>query len=106
MTPDDYVNEAQYQRERRAQGRRASFRGLPKFDPTAPKRPANGFILFTSEMRERPEKMKEYAPELEGLGQDGMKEAFKEGSKMMAAAWKNLPADVKEVRFGPRLCYI
>lgn len=98
LTPADYVNEAQYQRERRAQGRRASFRGLPKFDPTAPKRPANGFILFSTEMRERPERLKEFGQDVETLSSDGRKEALAEGSKVLAAAWKNLPEDVKEVR--------
>lgn len=91
LTPQDYVNQNEYIRRRRALGRSTARRGIPKLDPNAPKRPLNGFMLFCADLRANPTKYREYP----GLS-DTPTTSITEESKVLAAHWREMKEDVKQ----------
>ncbi|KAH9814889.1 high mobility group box domain-containing protein [Melampsora americana] len=91
LTPQDYVNQNEYIRRRRALGRSTARRGIPKFDPNAPKRPLNGFMLFCADVRANPTKFGEYP----GLSNTPTT-SITEESKVLAAYWREMQEDVKQ----------
>ncbi|KAG0139678.1 hypothetical protein CROQUDRAFT_666137 [Cronartium quercuum f. sp. fusiforme G11] len=91
LTPQDYVNQNEYIRRRRAQGRSATRRGIPKFDPNAPKRPLNAFLLFCADLRANPSKFSDFS----GLA-NIPSNSVGDGSKLIAAYWREMKEDVKQ----------
>lgn len=92
LTPQDYVNQNEYIRRRRAQGRSAARKGIPKLDPNAPKRPLNAFMLFCADLRANPTKFEDFP----GFSPTSST-SLGEGSRALAAHWRELKEDVKQV---------
>ncbi|EGG10610.1 uncharacterized protein MELLADRAFT_93640 [Melampsora larici-populina 98AG31] len=91
LTPQDYVNQNEYIRRRRALGRSTARRGIPKLDPNAPKRPLNGFMLFCADIRANPTKFGEFL----GLSNTPTT-SITEESKVYAAYWREMKDEVKQ----------
>ncbi|MBW0472709.1 hypothetical protein O181_012424 [Austropuccinia psidii MF-1] len=95
LTPDDYINQNEYIRRRKAQGRSISRKGIPRLDPNAPKRPLNGFMIFCADLRTNPSKYPDLHELIQSAEKDG-NQSITEGSKVLANYWKSMPEDVKE----------
>ncbi|KNZ44177.1 hypothetical protein VP01_942g2 [Puccinia sorghi] len=94
LTPNDYINQAEYVRRRKAQGRSIRRQGIPRFDPNAPKRPLNGFMIFCGELRSNPSKFPELAELIRSAEKDNS--SVVEGSKLLANYWRSMPDDLKQ----------
>ncbi|KAA1064143.1 exp1-like protein [Puccinia graminis f. sp. tritici] len=95
LTPNDYINQNEYIRRRKAQGRSTGRKGIPKLDPNAPKRPLNGFMIFCGELRANPSKFPDLSEQIRSSEKDSNSSAV-EGSRILANYWKSMPDEVKQ----------
>ncbi|CAH7667439.1 hypothetical protein PPACK8108_LOCUS1841 [Phakopsora pachyrhizi] len=93
LTPEDYINQNEYVRRRKALGRPSRRRGIPRIDPNAPKRPLNGFLIFCADLRTNPSKF----PDLNDFAQLSAGNAsVTEGSKALASYWRKMSEESKQ----------
>ncbi|POW04632.1 hypothetical protein PSTT_10236 [Puccinia striiformis] len=99
LTPEDYMNQNEYVRLRKAQGRSTTRKGIPRIDPNAPKRPLNGFMIFCGEIRLNPSKFPELMEAIKASENATTSSTFSavEGSKVLASYWKSMSDDRKQV---------
>jgi len=95
LTPNDYINQAEYVRRRKSQGRSIRRQGIPRLDPNAPKRPLNGFMIFCGELRSNPSKFPELAELIRSAEKDNNSSVV-EGSKLLANYWRSMSDDLKQ----------
>lgn len=95
LTPYDYINQNEYIRRRKAQGRSTGRKGIPRLDPNAPKRPLNGFMIFCAELRTNPSKFPGLAELIQASEKDANSPII-EGSKVLANYWRSMSEDVKQ----------
>ncbi|KAH9455312.1 hypothetical protein Pst134EA_022783 [Puccinia striiformis f. sp. tritici] len=98
LTPEDYMNQNEYVRLRKAQGRSITRKGIPRIDPNAPKRPLNGFMIFCGEIRSNPSKFPELMEAIKASENATTSSTFSavEGSKVLASYWKSMSDDRKQ----------
>ncbi|POW02876.1 hypothetical protein PSHT_11906 [Puccinia striiformis] len=98
LTPEDYMNQNEYVRLRKAQGRSTTRKGIPRIDPNAPKRPLNGFMIFCGEIRSNPSKFPELMEAIKASRMLLLLLLFSavEGSKVLASYWKSMSDDRKQ----------
>ncbi|KNE87907.1 hypothetical protein PSTG_18699 [Puccinia striiformis f. sp. tritici PST-78] len=98
LTPEDYMNQNEYVRLRKAQGRSTTRKGIPRIDPNAPKRPLNGFMIFCGEIRSNPSKFPELMEAIKASENATTSSTFSavEGSKVLASYWKSMSDDRKQ----------
>jgi hypothetical protein len=103
LTPNDYINQNEYIRRRKAQGLSTGRKGIPKLDPNAPKRPLNGFMIFCGELRSNPSKFPDLSEQIRSSEKDSNSTAV-EGSRILANYWKSMPDEVKQVSPPSTVC--